>query len=195
MNPAWKPLPDYENSYAACEDGRIKSLERIITVKKEEKIFYRKQAELILCQVSDGKGYANVVLSAKAKPFKKLVHRLIAIAFIPNPEHKPQVNHIDGNKMNNHASNLEWCTQKENSIHASEIGLLGKARLLPKSRKYVKLNNKKLRPVNQYDENGNLITQWRSAFQIRKDLKINPYHCLGGRDSSAGGFIFKYANA
>ena len=69
-------------------------------------------------------GYKNVCLIKRGvkKSFK--VHRLIAINFIPNPENKPCVNHIDGNKINNSISNLEWCTHKENSRHAWDNGLV-----------------------------------------------------------------------
>lgn len=69
-------------------------------------------------------GYVHITLvyeAGKSKPF--LLHRLVALTFIPNTENKPQVNHIDGNKENNHYSNLEWCTRSENQLHAFESGL------------------------------------------------------------------------
>ena len=68
------------------------------------------------------KGY--VCVDIKGKKYK--VHRLIAEAFLPNPEHKPQINHIDGDKTNNKISNLEWCTNSENAIHAIKNGLWDK---------------------------------------------------------------------
>lgn len=68
-------------------------------------------------------GYANVSLSKDGKQKQHKVHRLIAQAFIPNPQSKEQVNHIDGNKLHNVVWNLEWATSKENNIHASNIGL------------------------------------------------------------------------
>jgi hypothetical protein len=70
------------------------------------------------------KGYEMVRVYVKTGvSYKRRVHRLVADAFIPNPEDKPQVNHIDGNKRNNEVSNLEWATNKENCIHAVETGL------------------------------------------------------------------------
>ncbi len=69
-------------------------------------------------------GYAKVIIKVNGVCNNKSVHRLVAEAFIPNPENKPQVNHIDGNKSNNHVSNLEWCNQSENNKHAFRNGLM-----------------------------------------------------------------------
>ena len=74
------------------------------------------------------KGYKAVSIHRKqvSKNNKRFVfiHRAVALAFVPNPLNKPQVNHLDGNRLNNHYSNLEWCTQEENFAHAKEIGLI-----------------------------------------------------------------------
>lgn len=69
-------------------------------------------------------GYLYVSLRKPKKQWKAKVHRLVAMAFLPNKENKPCVNHIDGNKLNNSVGNLEWCTYKENMDHASRVGLL-----------------------------------------------------------------------
>jgi hypothetical protein len=77
-----------------------------------------------MATVTTNCGYVHVSLvytQGQSKPF--LVHRLVAQAFIPNKDNKPQINHIDGNKQNNHFSNLEWCTRAENQLHAFETGL------------------------------------------------------------------------
>ena len=71
---------------------------------------------------SSGK-YPQVTLTHDMKEKRLLVHRLVALAYIPNPENKPQVNHINGIKTDNHLSNLEWCTAKENICHARDTGL------------------------------------------------------------------------
>lgn len=76
-----------------------------------------------------GKGYMYVDLYSKGKHKRKYVHRLVAEAFIPNPENKPYINHIDGNPHNNNVDNLEWCTSKENSVHKTEV--LGKGNIRP----------------------------------------------------------------
>jgi hypothetical protein len=69
------------------------------------------------------KGYKIMVFHVKRKSINRLVHRLVAEAFVDNPENKPEVTHIDGDKKNNCASNLEWCTSKENKAHAKKLGL------------------------------------------------------------------------
>ena len=77
------------------------------------------EPERELTYTLNNRGYFSVGI--RRKTF--MVHRLVALAFIPNPEQKPHVNHIDGNKLNNHVSNLEWCTAKENNLHARQTGL------------------------------------------------------------------------
>ena len=69
-------------------------------------------------------GYMQVQLSINGKPKMFLVHRLVAMCFIPNPNNYKQVNHIDGNKLNNHVSNLEWCSNQQNMDHAKRLGLI-----------------------------------------------------------------------
>lgn len=73
--------------------------------------------------VVDRHGYRRTSLWIGGKKVNRLIHRLVAEAFIPNPDNKPCVNHKDGDKMNNHKDNLEWCTVKENTTHAWETGL------------------------------------------------------------------------
>lgn len=77
----------------------------------------------ILKPATDNKGYLRVGLQVDGKLITQKVHRLIALAFIPNPENKPMVNHIDWDKKNNRVENLEWCTAKENTQHAINNGI------------------------------------------------------------------------
>ena len=116
----WKDIEGYEGLYQVSTCGNIKSLAK---PRKNGNGRSYTQKEKLLKQTFTSTGYKKVELykDGKRKGFK--VHRLVAIAFIPNPDNKPEVNHIDGNKINNNIDNLEWVTSSENSIHAYETGL------------------------------------------------------------------------
>lgn len=77
----------------------------------------------------DKNGYININLYLEKKPKRHLIHRIVAVAFIPNPENKPQVNHKDGNKENNNINNLEWNTCSENTQHSYDTGLKQKGNI------------------------------------------------------------------
>lgn len=113
MEEIWKPIIGYENYYEVSNLGRVRRI----------KAAHGTQIGRILNGMLDSDGYLNVCLTANKNQKWFLVHRLVAQAFLPNPENKPTVNHIDGNKQNNSVSNLEWCTQKENIAHAWRTGL------------------------------------------------------------------------
>ena len=82
---------------------------------------YSKKTKRFLKQFPNHKGYLQVCLMVDGKKKTVKVHRLVAVAFVPNPDKKPQVNHKDGNKQNNHAKNLEWCTNSENQTHSYRV--------------------------------------------------------------------------
>lgn len=99
-------LFDLDDKYAISNFGRVKNVRTNKFLK-----------------LHNFRGYDTVQLVIQGKKQTFRVHRLVARCFIPNPYSKPYVNHKDGNKCNNHISNLEWCTAKENDIHARQIGL------------------------------------------------------------------------
>lgn len=105
----WKQIEGFE-------DYSVSSYGRVISSK------YNKRS--ILVGGVKKNGYPFVLLSKNNKRFLRTVHRLVAIAFLPNPENKKEVNHIDGNKRNANVSNLEWATRLENGSHASACGLM-----------------------------------------------------------------------
>lgn len=105
------------------------------------------------------KGYLRVSINKK----NLFVHRLVAEKYVPNPENKPQVNHIDGNKLNNNYKNLEWVTNKENRSHAMKKGL----HLVGEKCSYSKLNNEKVKFIRKYKD---LITidEFSKIFNVSK---------------------------
>lgn len=113
----WKPIKNYEDRYEVSDTGLIKSLKanRGVGSRLEDR-----QRKTTL-----NKGYESVALCKDGKLRYFQVHRLVAEAFIENPNDLPQVNHKNGNKLDNRASNLEWCTHQYNQIHARENGLMG----------------------------------------------------------------------
>ena len=114
----WKPIENYNSLYEVNEKGEIRSLYHWNGHKYE-----KRKKPYILKQSNTTTGYKKVELAKDGKKKSLRVHRLVAIAFIPNPMNKPYINHIDGNRINNCVENLEWCTQHENVVHAYETGL------------------------------------------------------------------------
>ena len=114
----WRAIPNYEGIYEVSNLGRVKSIEREI-VDKNNRIMNRK--EIILKQCTDKKGYKRVKLFADGKTLNTRVHRLVALAFIPNPENLPQVNHKDEIKSNNLVENLEWCSAQYNTMYGTRL--------------------------------------------------------------------------
>ena len=104
-----EPLQGYEQFYEINPAGGVFSLRR---------------KHLLKYRISNG-GYRRVMLYDKTGHKELSVHRLVGIQYLPNKEGKPDINHIDGNKLNNHVSNLEWVTKAENSQHAVRLGLMG----------------------------------------------------------------------
>jgi len=121
--------------------------------------------------------YSIVTISIKGKRKSKSIHRLVAEAFIPNPENKPQVNHIDGNKQNNSISNLEWVYAKENVQHS------------------IKNKLRKTKTIIQYDKKRNYIKEWGRITEASKKLNIpapNIINCCKGKCKVIGGFMWEY---
>ena len=152
--------------YQVSDKGRVQSLN------------YGNTGTIALLRPIKIYGYLRVRLYKNNKYKNFYVHRLVAEAFIPNQKNKPDVNHKDGDKQNNTSTNLEWCTEKENTAHAIKNKLFNICV-----------------PVNQYDKQHNLIRQWKSQAEAFKELGIKHISCCcKGKRKTAGGYIWEYVN-
>lgn len=135
-----------------------------------------------LLKINNDKGYAHIGLHINGKIKNYRVHRLVALMFIPNPEGKPYVNHIDGNPLNNCVNNLEWVTPQENTIHAVRTGLM-----LP--------NNE--RAVNQYNSNGDFIATYKSITKAALSTQSEGSKitvCCQGKRLTTNSFQWRYVD-
>lgn len=165
MNEKWHNIIDYENMYQISNYGNVKSL-------KNNKI-------KILKPQIDGCGYYQVFLYKNKKAKKYKVHQLVAKYFVSNEENLKVVNHKDGNKLNNNANNLEWCTHSYNNKHAYDN----------------KLKTPCFKIIYQYSKNNKFIKVWNGALEIERCLKINNSNiiqCCKNKRKTAGGYIWKY---
>lgn len=187
----WIDVKGFEGLYQVSNQGRLRSLDR--PVKQRNNSIQVKKGKLI-AQSENNKGYPLSNMSKGNKRYSRATHRLVAEAFIPNPENKPQVNHIDGDKENNNVDNLEWVTAKENTKHAIENGLMKPCLNNAKRASDIarKINKKK---VDMYDKSGVYIRSFNSLIEAEektgaKRKGISEVAC--GRQKTAGGFIWKY---
>lgn len=176
MEEVWKDIKGYENYYQISSLGRVKSLDRINN-KGVTQI-----GRVLKCSYRSG--YKSVTLSKKGKSVSCVIHRLVAIAFIPNHENKPQVNHIDENKNNNNVNNLEWVTAKENLNYGTHNERQAKTRSIP------------IKVIYQDDT----YEIWDSATIFAKEYgngvcQQNIVKVLKGKRKSTVGLRFEYATS
>ena len=180
----WKPVPEYEGLYEVSNVGNIRSLAFLCS--RTKKVTARRLPRH-LAQETSYDGYKRVVLSNCGKHRHFNVHRLVAMAFIPNPKGLPQVNHIDENPANNNAENLEWCTGKENCNHG-----LHRQRIVERQTN----NVYRSKPVCQYTIDGKYINYYPSTKEAERQTGVASEQIsrvCKGRNKHAGGFVWKYS--
>lgn len=154
----WKDIPEYEGLYQVSNFGRVKSFKRKGNNKER----------ILTASNNNTKKYWKVQLSKKDKIKHFSVHKLVALAFIPNPENLPCVNHKDENKDNNHVSNLEWCTYQYNTNYGTRN---------ERARNKM-INGKLAKPILQFSLKGEFIKEWESISEIQRQLNINVSYTL-----------------
>lgn len=205
----WKDIPGYQALYQVSNTGRVRSLNYNRTGKIK-----------ILKQRKDKLGYRSVFLCKDGKLKKYSVHRLVALAFIPNPNNYPIINHKDENKINNTVWNLEWCTQEYNNNYGNRNKKISKAH---KGKQFTEEHRKKIseakkgkhhteeakrkmseakkgkngKPVLMFTLDGELIKRFNCTTEANEYLGKDKYNkninmCLRGKNKTAWGYKWKY---
>lgn len=162
----WKDVLGYEGLYAVSSEGNIKSLERTVINKNGKEQKYPERFLKFDTNAASNSDYYRVTFSKDHKVKRYSVHRVVAEAFIPNPENKPHINHLDNDGTNNSITNLEWCTHSENMLHAQQQG-----RLFAAQSKGGKLGSAKEVEMAIEKSNsivGQVFNQWEVLYPIGK---------------------------
>ena len=166
MDEIWKDIEGYEGLYQISNKGRVKSLK------------YGK--ERIRTPVITNDGYLNVILYKNTTAQHRLIHRLVAEAFIPNQDNLPEINHRDENKKNNCVENLEWCDRGYNVNYGT---------------RNERITGRPSIAILQYSKSREFIKEWQSSREVERVLGIdnsNITKCCKGKRKYAGSFIWRY---
>lgn len=173
----WKDIPGYSGFYQVSNFGRIKGLSRIVKNKDSQKVI---ESKIKNPQLNKINGRLIISLSKDGIKRTYFIHRLVAMAFIPNPDNLPQINHKDENPKNNNADNLEWCTAYYNVHYGNCI----RKRAKLKSKAIYQIDRIKHKIINRFDS----LTQAQKITGIDKRL-ISKVIC--GKNQTAGGYIWE----
>ena len=154
-----KDVAGYEGLYAVTSCGKV----------------YSYKSKKFLKPKDNGHGYLCVGLWKNGEKKKYSLHRLVAEAYLPNPENLPMINHKDENKTNNCLQNLEWCDCKYNNNYGTR-------------------NERYKKPILQYTLDGEFVREWECASDVGREVNSNICNCLKGRRKTAYGYLWFYKN-
>lgn len=192
MKTEWRPVVGFEDEYLVSDDGQIYSLHR---------------SRVLKCKLSK-QGYKRICLCSNGNQRNASVHRVVAEAFIKNPDNKPTVNHINEIKTDNRVENLEWATNAEQNVHGTRRQRAAANtdwkrrtekmdyKAIAAKHDYYNMNKAQMKPVLQYDMDGFLIAGFESLNEAARSVGISAGHiccCLKGRRKSCAGYKWKYA--
>lgn len=177
----WLPVVGYNGFFEVSNLGNVRSLGRIAKHGRYEGHTRTYFGRLLIPQVAKRGGYLTVLLSVGGRRKNCKIHRLVAEAFLLNPNDFPMVNHKDFNRQNNNVENLEWCDAKYNTNYS----LHRKPSML----------NKRGKPVDAYDRDGNFVSSFASIRDAGRVLNVfgqNICAILSGKSKWIKGYTFKY---
>ena len=175
----WKDIEGYEGIYQVSNYGNIRRVDSIVKYDNEKEVHYNSK---LLKPIKQGNGYYYINLNYKGigKTFR--VHRLVAKAFIQNPDNLPIINHKNEDKADNRVENLEWCTYKYNSNYGT----------LPRKRDEISKNISKT--VLQLTPNGSIVKKWDSTMECGRNgySQSHIVQCCNGKRKTHKGFKWMY---
>lgn len=181
MEEIWKDVVGLEGIYQVSNLGRVKSLARYVTDRNNN---IRMVKEHYMSGSDNGNGYLSVMFHTNGKGFRRYIHRLVAEAFIPNPNKLPEINHKDENRSNNVVTNLEWVDYLTNRTYGTRLERLSTSNTIHA-------------PIVQYDLDFNYIAEYKNANQAARALGYSNhgspiYECANKKANIAHGYIWRY---
>lgn len=193
----WRPVKGYEGLYEVSSFGRVRSVDRNVRYVNGN-IHHRKGK--FLSQYIRPDGYVQIEISKDNNKRQVTAHRLVAEAFIPNPDNLPQVNHRNEDKTANYPDNMEWCNSKYNNNFGTKPQRISK-KLSGRNHTNVSIlkmretKRSKMKPVLQYTLDGEFVAEYESQRAAQRQTGTNESHigrCCRGECNYAGGFIWRY---